>query len=271
MTEKKHIKRGIIICAVISIVILMIIHFTPKKIDKTMNGIMFNPKTDEVIEKVTVDIDGKYTEKDSLEGKIYLSNLEYTDTYKGLADFHHSSPSILAIMYRKPIKGKEGGISPNMNLIKTCYGDKDFSYLILKDFEKDYTHEINKDFIMCFPADNLEEAKKLIKDKNTGFKDIKNVTSITIGYGSNDYIAIITNKDEINEITNILNSNSYEKSSDEMELPYLYITLDGDENIRVYIDENNLITMNYTFIYKSKEDIFEKIYTIFESYSKNKL
>ncbi len=107
--------------------------------------------------------------------------------------------------------------------------------------------------------------------KDESEKKLENTTSVVIGYGSNSYAALISDKDQIKKLEDLFNGAEFTKTDTEIQQPYLSIAFNGEKiSTSYYIDEKDVIKTGNGIYSKSKQINFEDLYSIFKQYLSKK-
>ena len=105
------------------------------------------------------------------------------------------------------------------------------------------------------------------KVENPAINKVRNTTNIVIGYGFNNYVAIIKDKKEIKQLENLLNSAEFNKYDTKIQQPFLRIVFHGEKSITSFnIYKNDVIQLKDGSYIKSKQIKFNKLYSIFNDY-----
>lgn len=100
---------------------------------------------------------------------------------------------------------------------------------------------------------------------------IKNTTSIVIGYGWNNYIAPISDQEEIKQLEDLFNGAEFTKSNTSIQQPYLKIAFSGEKSSTSFdIDDKDVIKLRDGNYIKSKQIKFKKLYSIYHEYLSKK-
>ncbi len=101
---------------------------------------------------------------------------------------------------------------------------------------------------------------------------VQNTTQIVIGYGSNNYAALITDQEEIKQLEDIFNEAELAKSDTSIQQPYLSIAFYGKKSTTSFnIDDKDVIQLRDGSYIKSEQIKFNELYSIFNKYlSQNK-
>ncbi len=160
-------------------------------IQKEMHGVRISKSTGEVLEDVTVSIDGDIHQLNndfSFNGNLSLSNLEHSK--KAQASLTYSNgfgegglEQRGNLSYDRNIR-KQGEIYPDFAMAYWVNTDSDFSYLVIANYEEDCINKasedsikvFNGDDILIFPATDAESALKLLGENNVN-KDIYKKTT----------------------------------------------------------------------------------------------
>ena len=149
------------------------------KIKKELHGVKINKATLEIIENISVIINGNINKIDdgfTFTGDLYLSNLEYTKDNSGL--LVHSKgygkdgfKQRGTISYSRNIR-LNGKVIPDYAMLHWVDTDSNFSYMVIANYDEDCINNTDKDSlrvyqgndILVFPATNAETAIKLIQE-----------------------------------------------------------------------------------------------------------
>ncbi len=91
--------------------------------------------------------------------------------------------------------------------------------------------------------------------------------AVVIGYGWNNFAAIIDDIEQIEQLTELFNKAEFIKCMDTIQQPWLSIQFYEKEGVRLYhIDKNNTIKLGDDNFAKSKNINFNMLYTIYNDY-----
>lgn len=160
-------------------------------IKKVMQGVRISKDTGEVLENLSVSIDGSITRlanSFSFNGNLSLSNLEHSK--EELASFIYGNgfgagglESRGNISYARNIR-KQGKVIPDFAMAFWVNTDPDFSYLVISNYDEDCIDNspedtvkvFNSDDILIFPAADADSALRLLEEHKVS-KDIYIKTS----------------------------------------------------------------------------------------------
>ena len=149
------------------------------KIKKEMKGVRISKDTQELIENVTVSINGsidKSKDMFTFNGEVQLSNLEHSKGNNSLLVYSNGygkddleKRGIISYVRNIVVNGKAVPDFAKVNWVNT---DSKFSYLVLANYEDDCINSPYEDSIrifqgndiIVFPAEDAESAIKLIKE-----------------------------------------------------------------------------------------------------------
>lgn len=184
---------GIFLAFTIAIIISAIYMMVPlntksNNIKKEMQGVRINKDTGEVLESLTVTIDGNINIWEnslsfSFDGNLSLSNLNHSkETNASLIYSNGFGKGGLEqrgnLSYQRNIS-KQGKIIPDIAMAFWVNTDSDFSYLVIANYEEDCINSssddsvkvFNSDDILIFPATDAVSALKILGENNVN-KDI---------------------------------------------------------------------------------------------------
>lgn len=179
-------RRTFIITSILSIaVIIFILIFVLNrdnntyKIKKEMQGVRISKDTLEVIEDVSIVINGRMNIDDNgftFMGKMNISSLEYSNVddsvmHYYIGNFEDGQKEKGLISYVRNIK-KDGVYIPDVASINWVNTDSKFSYLILSNYDDDCIYNSSDNTlltyqgndILIFPATDAEAALKLMEE-----------------------------------------------------------------------------------------------------------
>lgn len=107
----------------------------------------------------------------------------------------------------------------------------------------------------------------MFKYQNSSIKKINNTTEIAIGYGTNSYMALITDQEELHQLEDLFNSAKFDKSDTSIHHPYLIISYHGKNSATsFYIDNKDVIKLGENSYVKSEKINFNNLYAIYHKY-----
>lgn len=181
----------IVIIAIVCVIFLFKSRFE-NKVKKIMEGVIISKETGEVLEHVTVSINGDLINKQDssvFQGEFSISNLEYTKTKDALLSYSvgygEDGWNKRGILMHPTFIWKGGKLHPYHARAHWVEMDLEFSYLVLANYEEDGIYDDTGDMelifngtdIIVFPAYDTASALKILEEHQID-KDIFKKTSL---------------------------------------------------------------------------------------------